>query len=57
MEKNKDNDGDSYHLPLQVPDQLAKEAARDKNIDECYNGLPKSELMCELKEQGVKLAK
>jgi hypothetical protein len=43
------------HQSNELADQLAKEAARDKNIDECYNRLPKSEVMCELKEQSVKL--
>jgi hypothetical protein len=37
-----------------LADQLAKEAARNKNIDECYNRLRRSEVMCELKEQSMK---
>jgi hypothetical protein len=32
-------------------DQLAKEAASNKNVDECYNRIPKSEVMSEVKEQ------
>jgi hypothetical protein len=43
------------HRGNELADQLAKEAARDKNIDECNNRLPKSEVMCELKEQSAKL--
>jgi hypothetical protein len=36
-----------------LADQLAKEAARNKNIDECYNRLPQSAVMCELNQQSV----
>jgi hypothetical protein len=41
------------HQSNELADQLAKEAARNKNIDECYNRFPKSAVMCELKEQSV----
>jgi ribonuclease HI len=43
------------HRGNEVADQLAKKAARDKNIDECNNRFPNTEVMCELKEQSVKL--
>jgi len=36
--------------PNELADQLAKEAASNKNVDECYNTFPKSEVMSELKE-------
>jgi hypothetical protein len=42
------------HRGNELADQLAKEAARNKNIDECSNTFPKSAVMCELKEQSVK---
>jgi len=35
----------------ELADQLEKEAASNKKEDECYNRLPKSEVMSELKEQ------
>jgi hypothetical protein len=41
------------HRGNELADQLAKEAARNKNIDECYNRFPKSAVICELKEQSV----
>ena len=39
----------------ELADQLAKEAASNKKEDECYNRLPKSEVMSELKEQSLTL--
>jgi len=38
----------------ELEDQLAKEAASNKNVDKCNNGFLKSEVMSELKEQSVK---
>jgi len=37
-----------------MADQQAKEAAKNKNIEECYIKIPKSAVMSELKEQSVK---
>ena len=37
-----------------MADQQAKEAARNKNIEECYKKIPKSVVMSERKEQSVK---
>jgi len=37
-----------------MADQQAKEAARNKSIKECYNKIPKSVVMSELKEQSVR---
>jgi len=37
-----------------MADQQAKEAARNKNIEECYIKIPKSAVMSEQKEQSVK---
>jgi ribonuclease HI len=42
------------HRVNEFADQLAKEAVKNKNIDECYNGLPQSAVMFDLKEQSVK---
>jgi hypothetical protein len=36
-----------------MADQMAKEAAYNKNIEECYTKLPKIALLCSLKEQSV----
>jgi ribonuclease HI len=36
------------HHRNELADQLAKEAANTKNIDECYNRIPKSAVLCEL---------
>ena len=41
------------HRGNEMADQQAKEAARNKNIEECYNKIPKSVVMSELKEQSV----
>jgi hypothetical protein len=38
----------------ELADGLAKEASRSKNIEECYNRVPKSTLSSELKEQCLK---
>jgi hypothetical protein len=38
----------------ELADQLAKEAASSKTIDECYTKIPMSEVMCELNELSVK---
>jgi len=37
-----------------MADQQAKEAARNKKIEECYKKIPKSVVMSEQKEQSVK---
>jgi len=37
----------------ELADQLAKEAANSKNIDKCYNRIPKSAVLCELNERSV----
>ena len=42
------------HQGNEMADQQAKEAERNKNIVECYNKIPKSVVMSELKEQSVK---
>jgi len=36
-----------------MTDQLAKEAANNKNIKECYTKITNSAVLCELKEQSV----
>ena len=41
------------HRGNELADHLAKEAARNKNIDESYNRFPKSEVMGELNKQSV----
>jgi len=38
----------------ELADHLAKEASRSKNIEECYNRVPKSTVSSELKEQCLK---
>jgi hypothetical protein len=35
----------------ELADQLAKEAASNKKVNECYNRFPMSEVFSELKEQ------
>jgi len=42
------------HRGNEMADQQTKEAARDKNIEECYIKIPKSVVMSEQKEQSVK---
>jgi len=42
------------HRGNEMADQQAKEAARNKNIEECYIKIPKSVVMIEQKEQSVK---
>jgi hypothetical protein len=42
------------HRGNEVADQLAKEAARSKIIEERYNRVPESTVACKLKEQSVK---
>ena len=42
------------HRGNEMADQQAKEAARNKNIEECYIKIPKSAVMSEQKEQSVK---
>ena len=37
----------------ELEDQLAKEAASNKKVNECYNRFPKSEVINELKEQSL----
>ena len=39
------------HRGNEMADQQAKEAARDKNIDECYIKIPKSVVTSEQKEK------
>ena len=41
------------HRRNELADQLAKEAASSKTMDECYNRIPKSAVLCELNEQTV----
>jgi hypothetical protein len=41
------------HRGNELADQLAKEAANYKNIEECYTKIPKSAVLSELKEQSV----
>jgi len=41
------------HHGNKLADRLAKEAANTKNIDECYNRIPKSAMLFELNEQSV----
>jgi hypothetical protein len=38
----------------ELADQLAKESSSSKDIEECYNGIPKSTVTSELKEQCLK---
>jgi hypothetical protein len=42
------------HKGNELADQLAKEAANNKNEDECYNRFPKSAVISGLKDQGLK---
>jgi hypothetical protein len=42
------------HRGNELADQLAKEAASSRTIDECYTRLPKSAVLCDLNEQSVK---
>jgi len=37
----------------EMSDQLANEAANNKNIEECHNKIPNSPVLCALKEQSV----
>ena len=39
------------HWGNEMTDQLAKEAANNKNIKECYTKITNSAVLCELKEQ------
>jgi len=41
------------HRRNELADQLAKEAARNRTIDECYIRIPKSAVLCDLNEQSV----
>jgi ribonuclease HI len=41
------------HRENLLADPLAKEAASSRTIDECYNRIPKSAVLCELNEQSV----
>ena len=41
----------------ELADHMAKEAASSNTIDECYNKIPKSEVMGELNELGAKSGK
>jgi ribonuclease HI len=41
------------HHGNEMADQLAKEAANSKRINECYNRIPKSAVMCELNKQSI----
>jgi len=41
------------HRGNEMADQLAKEAANKKNIEECYTKIPKSAVLCEFKEQSI----
>ena len=41
------------HRGNELADQMAKEAASNKTIEECYNRIPKSAVLCELNEQSV----
>jgi len=42
------------HRGNKLADQLAKEAASSKTIEECYSRIPKSAVWSELNEQSVK---
>jgi hypothetical protein len=42
------------HEGNETDDRLAKEAARNKNIVECYNKIPKSSIIRDLKEKYMK---
>ena len=42
------------HRGNEMADQQVKAAARNKNIEECYNKIPKNVVTSELKEQSVK---
>jgi len=37
----------------EIADQLSKEAASNRTIDECYTRIPKSAVLCDLNEQSV----
>jgi ribonuclease HI len=37
----------------ELADQLAKETASNKKVNECYNRFPKSEVISRLKEQSL----
>jgi hypothetical protein len=41
------------HRGNELADQLAKEAASSRTIDECYTRIPKSAVLCDLNERGV----
>jgi ribonuclease HI len=41
------------HRGNEIADQLAKEAASTRNIDECYTSIPKSAVLRDLNEQSV----
>jgi len=41
------------HRGNEKADQLAKEAANNKNIEQCNTKITKSTLLCELREQSV----
>ena len=42
------------HRGNELADQLAKEAASSKTIEECYTRIPKSAVWCELNDQSVR---
>jgi len=42
------------HRGNEMADQLAKEAANNKNIEESYTKIPKSAILTELKENSIK---
>jgi len=42
------------HQGNEMADKQAKEAAKNKNIEECYMKIPKSLVISEIKEQSVK---
>jgi hypothetical protein len=41
------------HRGNEIADQLAKEAASNRNIDECYTSIPNSAVLSDLNEQSV----
>ena len=41
------------HRGNEMADQLAKAAANNKNIEECYTKILKNAVLCELKDQNV----
>ena len=45
------------HYGNELMDQLAKKAASNNDITECYKRIPKSEVLSELNEFSVKVAK